>query len=56
MRNENTLKNGENKRKELKSEDLSSYSWQRVKDSNPHKRSQSPVCYHYTNPLSCALL
>ena len=28
--------------------------WQRVKDSNPHKRSQSPVCYHYTNPLSCA--
>ena len=25
--------------------------WQRVKDSNPHKRSQSPVCYHYTNPL-----
>ena len=27
------------------------YLWQRVKDSNPHKRSQSPVCYHYTNPL-----
>ena len=26
--------------------------WQREKDSNPHKRSQSPVCYHYTNPLS----
>ncbi len=26
--------------------------WQRMKDSNPHKRSQSPVCYHYTNPLS----
>ena len=25
--------------------------WQRVKDSNPHKRSQSPVCYLYTNPL-----
>ena len=26
--------------------------WQRMKDSNPHKRSQSPVCYHYTNPLN----
>ena len=26
--------------------------WQRMKDSNPHKRSQSPVWYHYTNPLS----
>ncbi len=26
--------------------------WQRVKDSNPHRRSQSPACYHYTNPLS----
>ena len=38
MRNENTLKNGENKRKELKSEDLSSYSWQRVKDS------KCPMC------------
>ena len=25
--------------------------WQGMKDSNPHKRSQSPVCYHYTNPL-----
>ena len=29
------------------------FSWQRKKDSNPHKRSQSPVCYHYTIPL-CA--
>ena len=26
--------------------------WQRMKDLNPHKRSQSPVCYHYTNPLN----
>ena len=25
--------------------------WQRMRDSNPHKRSQSPVCYLYTNPL-----
>ena len=22
-----------------------------MKDSNPHKQSQSLVCYHYTNPL-----
>ena len=28
--------------------------WQRMRDSNPRKRSQSPVCYRYTNPLySC---
>ena len=26
-----------------------------MKDSNPHKQSQSLVCYHYTNPLSLAL-
>ncbi len=25
--------------------------WQRMGDSNPRKRSQSPVCYRYTNPL-----
>ena len=25
--------------------------WQREKDSNPHIRSQSPLCYHYTIPL-----
>ena len=24
---------------------------QRMRDSNPRKRSQSPVCYRYTNPL-----
>ena len=47
-------KREQNKGKELKTEVLSSFPWQRVKDSNPHKRSQSPVCYHYTNPLSCA--
>ena len=28
--------------------------WQREKDSNPHIRSQSPLCYHYTIPL-CSL-
>ena len=28
--------------------------WQRMRDSNPRKRSQSPVCYRYTNPLSQA--
>ena len=30
------------------------FSWQREKDSNPHIRSQSPLCYHYTIPL-CSL-
>ena len=29
--------------------------WQREKDSNPHIRSQSPLCYHYTIPLYCAV-
>ena len=30
--------------------------WQGMRDSNPRKRSQSPVCYRYTNPLyQCAL-
>ncbi len=29
------------------------YFWQRMRDSNPRKRSQSPVCYRYTNPLCC---
>ena len=24
-----------------------------MRDSNPRKRSQSPVCYRYTNPLNC---
>ena len=28
------------------------YYWQRMRDSNPRKRSQSPVCYRYTNPLT----
>ena len=28
--------------------------WQREKDLNPHIRSQSPLCYHYTIPL-CSL-
>ena len=27
-----------------------------MRDSNPRKRSQSPVCYRYTNPLNCAVL
>ena len=30
----------------------SGFLWQRMRDSNPRKRSQSPVCYRYTNPLS----
>ena len=29
--------------------------WQREKDSNPHIRSQSPLCYHYTIPLYCVV-
>ena len=29
----------------------SGFLWQRMRDSNPRKRSQSPVCYRYTNPL-----
>ena len=30
--------------------------WQREKDSNPHIRSQSPLCYLYTIPLNAKLL
>ena len=30
---------------------VSSFFWQRVKDSNPHIQSQSLLCYPYTNPL-----
>ena len=30
--------------------------WQREKDSNPHIRSQSPLCYLYTIPLYFVLL
>ena len=30
--------------------------WQRMRDSNPRKRSQSPVCYRYTNPLNAERL
>ena len=26
--------------------------WHREKDSNPHRRSQSPACYLYTIPVS----
>ena len=40
------------KRKSLKPYGFRDFLWQRVKDSNPHRRSQSPACYHYTNPLS----
>ena len=38
-------------RKNTKHPTGASYFWQRRKDSNPHKRSQSPVCYLYTTPL-----
>ncbi len=30
--------------------------WQRMRDSNPRKRSQSPVCYRYTNPLCISMV
>ncbi len=30
--------------------------WQREKDSNPHIRSQSPLCYLYTIPLSAKII
>ena len=30
--------------------------WQRMRDSNPRERSQSPVCYRYTNPLCNGLI
>ena len=30
----------------------SATTWQGMRDSNPRKRSQSPVCYRYTNPLA----
>ena len=32
------------------------YDWQRMRDSNPRKRSQSPVCYRYTNPLCVTIV
>lgn len=38
----------------LKFKDLKAFLlWQREKDSNPHIRSQSPLCYLYTIPLYC---
>ena len=39
-------------RKNLQSIEIAGFSsWQGMRDSNPRKRSQSPVCYRYTNPL-----
>ena len=42
------------KKKDRKLNISSLFLWQREKDSNPHIRSQSPLCYHYTIPL-CSL-
>ena len=42
------------KKKDQKLNISSLFLWQREKDSNPHIRSQSPLCYHYTIPL-CSL-
>ncbi|SBV98825.1 hypothetical protein KL86CLO1_11091 [uncultured Eubacteriales bacterium] len=36
------------------SEEISGFLWQREKDSNPHKQSQSLSCYPYTIPLYIA--
>ncbi len=33
--------------------DFRFFDWQREKDSNPHKQSQSLSCYPYTIPLFC---
>ncbi len=42
-----------NKGKALQTQCLQGFEyWQGMRDSNPRKRSQSPVCYRYTNPLS----
>ena len=43
------------KKKDQKLNISSLFLWQREKDSNPHIRSQSPLCYHYTIPL-CSLV
>ena len=42
----------EKKKNHSKSNDLKWFTWQREKDSNPHIRSQSPLCYLYTIPLN----
>lgn len=46
------LKSSQNKGKSLKSIGFEAFKWQREKDSNPHIRSQSPLCYLYTIPLN----
>ena len=45
--------NNEKYKKKSRNESCSFSFWQRMRDSNPRERSQSPVCYRYTNPL-CA--
>ncbi len=40
------------KEKALKLLRFKAFSWQREKDSNPHKQSQSLSCYPYTIPLN----
>ena len=36
---------------DLSGRQIRQFIWQGMRDSNPRKRSQSPVCYRYTNPL-----
>ena len=45
---------GASKKKKSETLRFQTSQWQREKDSNPHIRSQSPLCYHYTIPL-CSL-
>ena len=48
-----TLETLDTQRKNLQSIEIAGFSsWQGMRDSNPRKRSQSPVCYRYTNPLA----
>ena len=50
MKTEENQKN-ENPKKNLQSLKITGFFiWQGMRDSNPRKRSQSPVCYRYTNP------
>lgn len=46
---------GSNRKKKSETLRFQTSQWQREKDSNPHIRSQSPLCYHYTIPLYCVV-
>ena len=50
------LKSSRSEQKSLKSIGFEAFKWQREKDSNPHIRSQSPLCYLYTIPLNASAI